>query len=44
MMSVLMETEGSVETVEGILVTTTEVGHGYSDCVTTVVDDGICKS
>jgi hypothetical protein len=30
MMSVLMETEGTVETVEGVLVKTTEVGIGFS--------------
>jgi hypothetical protein len=39
-MSVLMETEETVEMVEGVLVKTTEVGLGDCDGVTTVVDDG----
>jgi hypothetical protein len=42
-MSVLMEMEGTVETMEGILVKTTEVGLGDSDGVTTIVDDGTCN-
>jgi hypothetical protein len=41
--SVLMETEETVETMEGVLVKTTEVGPGDSDSVTTVVDDGTCN-
>jgi hypothetical protein len=39
-MSVLMETEETVETMEGVLVKATEVGLGDNDGVTTVVDDG----
>jgi len=42
-MSVLMETEETVETMKGVLVKTTEVGLGDSDGVTTVVDDGTCN-
>jgi hypothetical protein len=38
-----METEETVETMEGVLVKTTEVGLGDSDGVTTVVDDGTCN-
>ena len=38
-----METEGTIETVEGVLVKMTEVGLGDSDAVTTVVDDGTCN-
>ena len=41
-MSVLMETEETVEIMEGVLVTA-EVGLGDSDGVTTVVDDGTCN-
>ncbi len=39
-----METEETVETVEGVLVKTTEVGLGDSSGVTTVVDDGTCNN
>jgi hypothetical protein len=42
-MSVLMETEETVETLEGVLVKTTEVGLGDSDSVATVVYDGTCN-
>ena len=42
-MSVLMEAEETVETMEGVLVKTTEVAVGGSDGVTTVVDDGTCN-
>ena len=42
-MSVLMEMEETVETMEGVLVKMTEVGLGNSDGVTTVVDDGTCN-
>jgi hypothetical protein len=42
-MSVLMETEETVEMVEGVLVKTTEVGLGDCDGVTTVVDGGTCN-
>jgi hypothetical protein len=38
-----METEETVEMVEGVLVKTTEVGLGDSDGVTTIVDDGTCN-
>jgi hypothetical protein len=38
-MSELMEMEETVETMEGVLVKTTEVSLGDSDGVTTVVDD-----
>jgi hypothetical protein len=38
-----IETEETVETVEGVLVKTTEVGLGDSDGVTTAVDDGTCN-
>ena len=41
--SVLMETEETVETMKGVLVKMTEVGLGDSDSVTTVVDDGTCN-
>ena len=41
-MSVLMETEETVEMIEGVLVTA-EVGLGECDGVTTVVDDGTCN-
>jgi hypothetical protein len=42
-MSVLMETEETVETMEGVLAKTTEVGLGDSDGIATVVDDGTCN-
>jgi hypothetical protein len=42
-MSVLIETEETVEMMEGVLVKTTEVGPGDSDGVTTVVDGGTCN-
>ena len=38
-----METEETIETVEGVLVKMTEVGLGDSDAVTTAVDDGTCN-
>src|SRR5258708_38937848 len=41
--SVLMEMEETVETVEGALVKTTEVGLGDGDGVTPVVEDGTCN-
>jgi hypothetical protein len=41
--SVLMEMEETVETMEGVLVKMTEVGLGDSDGVTTVVDDRTCN-
>src|ERR1700679_615317 len=42
-MPVLMKTEETIGTVEGVLVKMTEVGLGCSDGVTTVVDDGTCN-
>ena len=38
----MVETEETVEIMEGVLVTT-ELGLGDSDGVTTVVDDGTCN-
>jgi hypothetical protein len=38
-----MEVEETVETVEGVLVSATEVGLGDRDGVTTAVDDGTCN-
>jgi hypothetical protein len=38
-----MEMEETVETVEGVLVKTTEVGLGDGVGVTTVVEDGTCN-
>jgi hypothetical protein len=42
-MPVLMKTEETIGTVEGVLVKMTEVGLGCRDGVTTVVDDGTCN-